>query len=89
MDQEKYIQTQTSLMMLGAIVADMPLGEFLNAINTAESIGPVVDPTLFRAANGNLQMIHDLAEALLPFQRAVLKLRTGGPSAEYRASHGG
>jgi hypothetical protein len=68
---ELYQQTQETLCALAACVRPLPLAEFLQAIDRAERWGPIVDPTLNRAAMVTLATITDLAEAARVFQRAV------------------
>ncbi len=71
MNKTAYLQTQTHLQSLAQIVKDMPLYDFIKAINRAETTGPIVDPTLYREGSENLTKIKRLAQALLPFQKAA------------------
>jgi hypothetical protein len=73
MNREEYIALQVQLAALGSIVKDMPLGDFIQAIDQADTFGPVLDPTLWRKSHRNMNRWRNLAEALLPFKRAVLE----------------
>jgi len=66
--EEDYIQTQHSLVTLASIVKDMQLAAFINQANLAETLGPILDPTLYREAGSQLNDVKELAESLLPFQ---------------------
>lgn len=75
MIKEDYQQTQEQIRLIAQIVVDMPLMDFIIEIIHAETIGPLANPTLYRQAACNLAKIKSLAEALLPFQTQVLKLK--------------
>jgi len=69
--EEDYAQTQHSLTTLASIVKDMQLVGFINQANLAESIGPILDPTLYREARQQLNDVKALGESLLPFQNEI------------------
>jgi len=77
--KQDYIQTQQQIICFATIVADMPLAEFLGKINTCESLSPILDPTLFRQGQDNLQLIKELASGLQKFQKVVIKIKTQMP----------
>ena len=74
MTDERYIMIQHQLLTLAGLVRDFELEAFLNRISMAETIGPIVDPTLYRDAMHNLDLVKDLAESLLPFARAARRV---------------
>ena len=78
MDNEEYKMTQEMLLMLARQVRLLKLGEFLRAIDRAETLGPSLDPTLYRASlyDGNLERIKRLAEGAVGFKRAADKIVT-------------
>lgn len=78
MNRKQYTQVQLQLQVLAHAVKDIPLYEFIQAIERAETFGPIVDPTLYRRGIGSLTKIKQLAESLLPFKRAVEKLTPKG-----------
>jgi hypothetical protein len=78
MEDAEYLATQTKIGILIPLVRDLPLREFLGWINRAETVGPILHPTLYRQAMHNLETIKGLARALLPFQEEVNKLPAPG-----------
>lgn len=65
MKKELYLATQMTLIQIGQTASRLPLETFLEAINNAETVGPILDPTLMKRAEENLQAIKELAEAVL------------------------
>lgn len=68
MNGKEYMQTQMALVQIGKQVKALKLDEFLRAIKNAESAAPILDPTLFRRAQENLQAIKELAESFKTVQ---------------------
>jgi hypothetical protein len=62
------------LLTWARIIAMLPLEEWLNLLNRAESIGPIVDPTLFREYiySDKPKILKSIIEAAIPLKRAVL-----------------
>jgi hypothetical protein len=75
MTEEQYDATQQQALLFAGLVADLPLEEFLALARRAYSIGPFVDPTLWRAGRENLGAIIQVVTALREFQTAVLTVR--------------
>jgi hypothetical protein len=73
MDKLEYTAIQNQLVMLAGIVNDLDLDGFLAAINKAESIGPILDPTLFMAGSEKLRQVSNLAHAFKQVQNEVRK----------------
>lgn len=76
MDSEKYVATQQQVLVLARLVLEMPLAEFLNAINLADTVCPIVNPTLYREflhgeGSENLRRVERLAWATKNFQDEV------------------
>ncbi len=69
--KEKYIETQQQLLLLAGIVRDMPLSEFLAAAERADAFGPVLDPSLWKAGQQNLETIKKMARGLAVFQGSL------------------
>lgn len=74
LSDEAYLTLQMQLTTLAGLVREMPLSEFIERINKAESVGPILDPTLYRAAAKKLETVKDLAQALTSFQRVARKM---------------
>ena len=66
------LQTQlTTMAMLASLLEPEDISKFINAINHAETIGPIVDPTAYRKSMSNLSFIKEIAEATLKFNKTV------------------
>ncbi len=70
MDKETYELTQAMIISLVRQTTMLPLAEFLNAIEQAETLGPIIDPTLYRdylykGGKENLDLLKQFAEQLL------------------------
>ena len=77
--QVELLQAQWELLgNYARIIALMPLEKWLDDFNTAEIIGPLVDPTMFRnyLSSGKGEVIKSIIEAALPLKRAILQAQT-------------
>ena len=74
MTNEEYLKVQEQIVLLSNLVKAMPLKEFIEAADRADTIGPFVDPTLWRDAQKNLAVIMELARGLMTFQEKVQRL---------------
>ena len=86
MDNEKYIETQKVILQVSKDIRFLHLEDFIAAINGAESVAPVIDPTMYMAAMKNLRIIKGMAEGLLKFQDSLPELNEvfeGLQDAEY------
>ena len=63
MEPAKYIETQMRIIEIGKIADSLDLDTFLVCISNAETVGPIMDPTMYRKAMDNLQAIKELAIA--------------------------
>lgn len=61
----------------GALLAEFPIEGWLAAFSYAESIAPILDPTLSRdyMYSGKGEVIKDVLSAALVFKQAILKAR--------------
>lgn len=71
MTNEEYLEVQTQLTTLAGIARGWKISEMLQMISRAETVGPIVDPTLYRKGMRHLEAIKDLAQAGMAFQRAA------------------
>jgi len=76
MKHQEYLKVQGQILALARSVRDIPLDEFIEAGEHADTVGPFLDPTLWREGHGNLQKIMDLARALRKFQSEVERIST-------------
>jgi len=70
-DAEEYELTQSMVMNIARAVRALPLRQVLNAIGRAESVGAILDPTLYRAGAAKMQDFKRLVEALRTFQAEI------------------
>ena len=71
MTDEEYSSTQSQLMLLARVALGINIDGFIERINTAETIAPILDPTLYLQGADNLSKIKALAIGASKFQRAV------------------
>lgn len=71
MSNEEYMQTQQQLLLFAELLTLLNLRGFLDRLDRAESVGPVLDPTLYQHARGYAGRLHALAEEALAFQQRV------------------
>lgn len=66
-----------SVFSQGAILAELPIEKWLDDIERAESIGGIMDPTLYRRYiySGKGEVIKDVLNGALAFKQAILKAR--------------
>jgi hypothetical protein len=59
----------------GAMLALMPIEEWLEAFDRADAIAPITDPTLYRdyIYSGKGEIIKDVLRGALVFKQAILK----------------
>jgi hypothetical protein len=73
MNQETYAGIQAELLILGHVIKNMDLEGFLEAVSKAETMGPVLDPTLYIQGNEKLEQVKLLAQSAKIFQNEVLR----------------
>jgi len=74
MDDEQYMSTQVQLTALAAVIGGLDLKGFIERINHAEAVVPIVDPTLWMKASNNLEKIKSIAVAAKSFQKVVIEV---------------
>lgn len=88
MTKAEYVATQQQLLWLAGLVSTLDLDGFLRCIGSAESLGPILDPTLYRRGSLKLDAIKRIATAARQLQKAVaqakqeLALDTDGSTEE-------
>lgn len=75
MEPEEYELIQWQLLNLGAVVADMDLPGFLAAIRKAETLGPILDPSLYIQAGEQLDQVRRIAVKANELRQVVLQIR--------------
>lgn len=76
MTNDEYKATQDLLLQAGRMVDILDLNGFRDRIRHADSIGSVLDPTLYRDAHRNLQAINELAGAAIRLKSAFQTLKS-------------
>ncbi len=76
MTNEEYKATQDLLLQAGRMVDVLDLNGFRDRIRSADSIGSILDPTLYRNAHRNLQAIDELAAAGIRLKGAFQTLKS-------------
>lgn len=71
MTDDEYERTQTALQSLRAQVEVLDLDGFLARITHAEVLGPVLDPTLYRRAARQLDVVKRIALAAKRLKEVV------------------
>lgn len=74
MTDEEYLTIQHQVGLLSGLIAELDLAGFLDRISLADSIGPIMDPTLYRKAAGEMHHIQDLAQALFEAQGKIKRV---------------
>lgn len=72
MENDEYATTQAMLVHIRRVLENLRLPEFLEAIERAQAMGPILDPTLYRRAGGELSKIRALAEHALRMRSCEL-----------------
>lgn len=61
MDPKTYIMTQMRILEMAKIADSLDIDTFLLCIKNAETVAPMIDPTLFMKAQANMQAVKKLA----------------------------
>lgn len=61
----------------GALLAELPIEKWIEELERAETLGPILDPTLYRDYlwDGKGKVIKDVLKAALHFKAAIFKAR--------------
>jgi hypothetical protein len=75
----EYAQTQSQLLLFAGLLRGMPLERFLESIQRAETVGPLLDPTLYMRAADALSAIKTIAFTLRDAQRKIEHIAANRP----------
>jgi len=78
MDKETYQAAVRCAAMTASMLAQWDIPVLLSSIDQAESIGPLVDPTLYREKAEAMREDRDILKAALPLWRIGKKLAEMG-----------
>lgn len=68
MTDEEYLTVQHQLQAIGGLILGMDLDGFLERIERAETLTPVLDPTLWMRGADKLREVREIAEAVRSVQ---------------------
>jgi hypothetical protein len=71
MDKTEYSIQLQSILNLATLVNQLKIADVLQAINHAETLGPILDPTTYLKAATSLECQKTIVEAALQFQQAI------------------
>ena len=68
-------QTQQQIMLFCGLLKGIDLATFIERLDRADTLGAVLDPTLYREAiqSGKLELLQETARALLSAQQRITK----------------
>ena len=75
MDRDEYSAIQTLLIGQAGVIEYLDLQGFIQMENQADSIGPIIDPTLYRKGHRRMAKIRALASAYTGVQKAYRELK--------------
>lgn len=78
-DEYKRHQDFLSLVASMARATELDWSGFIEAMNRAETIGPILDPTLYMKGAGALAVVKSHAQAIAPFMRLVCDAKVAAP----------
>lgn len=70
MTAQQYEHTQRTLTECAGKISLLNIEGFLMEIHKAETLCPMIDPTMYEKAEANLAALRKLAQAAVPMQRA-------------------
>ena len=73
MSNEEYERTQHNIMYIGGMALVLDIAGFLERIEKAEAIGPVLDPTLYAKGAESLQYVKAMALAVAKVRDEAMK----------------
>jgi hypothetical protein len=75
MDAEEYMESLASTFFIVRQVLTMPLEEVYRKMEIADAMGPIVDPTLYKAVMGSFQFQKEVVEAALEFKKKLQEIQ--------------
>jgi len=75
MDEAEFHMVTQQLLMMGNLVKDLKLAEYIEAINVSDATGPILDPTLWRKGHQKTAILRKMAEGFSSFNEACPRLK--------------
>ena len=76
MKNAEYLVIRDLLINVGQILEGLDLEQFSRKNRSAQTLGPILDPTLYLASAENLEALEDLCQAGLRMKAAFSNLKT-------------
>lgn len=73
MNDEEYRRTQDTLNVAVALLKPLDLRGFLERLNKAQILGPILDARLFQQSSDKAEAVHRIASAAMKLQRVALE----------------
>lgn len=73
MSPEEYACVQRQITVLASVISTIEIEEFIVTLHQAQTIAPIVDPTLFIKAADDLEDVLELANAVLKVKQVTLR----------------
>ena len=74
MERSEYNVQLRSIFNMAALIQGLHIQEVLDAMNRAETLGPITDPSLYLMAQNQLGWQKETVEAALVFQNAIKRI---------------
>jgi hypothetical protein len=78
-NEYEYQSVQHTLILLAQLIKDLDLDSFLFAIERADMLGPILDPTLYQSGMPKMRDVQRLAKAAKVFQDEVKRQLDANP----------
>lgn len=78
MDRTAYTDAMTGVQIAAGILREIDLAGVLNAMEHADALGPILDPTLYKSASAKMDQQRALVRAALPLQAEIRRQTAGG-----------
>lgn len=73
MDRATYVDAITGVQIAAGMLREIDLAGVLNAMEHADALGPILDPTLYKAASAKMDQVRALVTAALPLQAEFIR----------------
>lgn len=83
MNRVEYDIQLRSIFNAAALIRQLKIKDVIDAMSTAESIAPIVDPSLYLKAARQMEWQQKIAQAALKFQNTVEQVILDYPSIEH------
>lgn len=74
MNDQEYQETQNALLLCARMISGLDLTGFLKRIEQADSVAPILDPTLYRRGAERMHAIKKLAQEAKRVQSAFIEM---------------